>query len=103
MSKPSSGKARAVLLSQALLTQPAHDERPGAYRHAVEAVSLRAPLSAGTRFQLSCIGLGAALIFFHLGKMGGAMAPLHPASLVMLPGMAIFAAVSGYLAWRSRR
>ncbi|AXQ30151.1 hypothetical protein D0B54_16375 [Solimonas sp. K1W22B-7] len=93
----------AAALAYAVANEPTHDEPPAGYSHDIEAVPLRAPMQVDTGFQLSCIGLGMALILFHFGKMGGALAPLHPASLVMLPGMLALVATTGLIAWRQRR
>lgn len=102
MSAPSRSSLNAAALAYAVANEPMHDEPPPGYGHAEEVAPLRAPMLPATGFQLSCIGLGLALILFHLGKMGGALAPLYPASLVMLPGMLMMTAATGYLAWLRR-
>jgi hypothetical protein len=102
MNALSRSSLKAAELAYAVANEPVHDEPPAAYGHAMEVAPLPAPMRPSTGFQLSCVGLGLALILFHLGKTGGAMAPLHPASLVMLPGMLLLAGVTGYLAWRRR-
>lgn len=102
LSAPSRSSLNAAALAYAVANEPVHDEPPPGYGHALEVTPLRAPMRPSTGFQFSCIGLGLALILFHFGKTGGAMAPLYPASLVMLPGMLILAAATGYLAWRRR-
>jgi len=102
MSAPSRSSLRAAELAYAVANEPVHDEPPPGYGHALEAAPLRAPMLPATGFQLSCVGLGLALILFHFGKTGGTLAPLQPASLVMMPGMLLLAGVTGYLAWRRR-
>ena len=96
--------ATAAALAYAVANEPVHDVPPAdyGYGHAMEAAPLRAPMSAVTGFQLSCIGLGAALLLLHFGRGGGALAPLYPASLVMLPGMLALALATGFMAWRRR-
>ena len=76
----------------------AHEEPPAGLVHALEAVELREPLSPYSRFQISCIGLGLALIGYGLSLQGGYWAPLAGASLIFLPCMLVATAITGLLA-----
>lgn len=81
----------------------AHEEPPAGLVHALEAVELREPLSPYSRFQISCIGLGLALIGYGLSLQGGYWAPLAGASLIFLPCMLVATAITGLLALKHRR
>lgn len=95
----------AAALAWAVANEPVHDVPPENYGHghSLEAAPMRPPMSAVTGFQLSCIGLGASLLLLHFGKTVGAMAPLYPAGLVMLPGMLALVLATGFVAWRHKR